>query len=159
LGVPLRTAQRWVRASRLRGDDGLAAKPHKGAAPKLTDEQQLEIFAWVLCYKPRNFGFTGEPWALRRLAEARQKRLGVRFNANDLCDWVRQRGLSPQKPKAVPRERDQAAIDAWISDDTNASRQGLRWGRADRGHRLVVSTPGATGRLRRRLGGTAALDG
>src|SRR4051812_18825241 len=82
LGVPLRTVQRWCRAYRLQGDDGLAAKPHKGAAAKLTDEQQFEVLAWVLCYKPSSFGFTGELWTSRRLAEAIDKKFGVRFNPN-----------------------------------------------------------------------------
>jgi transposase len=117
LGVHLRTVQRWSAAFRGQGDKGLAAKAHKGAARKLTDEQQFEVLAWVLCYKPSSFGFQGDLWTSRRLAQLIKQKFGVDFNSNYLCDWLLQRGLSPQKPKTVPRERDQAAIDAWVGSD------------------------------------------
>ena len=117
LGVHLRTAQRWAATVRRHGESGLAARPHKGASPKLTDEQQFQVLAWVLCYAPNSFGFQGELWTSRRLAEVIEKKFAVRFNANYLCAWLRQRGLSPQKPKTVPRERNQAAIDAWVAAD------------------------------------------
>jgi len=117
LGVSLRSVQQWLADYRRDGDSGLAARPHKGARPKLTDFQQFEVLALVLCRSPESFGFTGELWTSRRLAKVILDRFGVRFNSNYLCDWLSRRGLSPQKPKTVPKERHQAAIDAWLTDD------------------------------------------
>ena len=135
LGVHLRTVQRWTASFRQHGDDGLTAKPHTGASPKLTDEQQFEVLAWILCYKPSSFGFRGELWTSRRLREIIQQRFGVTFNSNYLCAWLRQRGLSPQKPRRHPRERNQAAIDAWLDQDWTRIKKSGRRKRAHRADR------------------------
>jgi transposase len=117
LGVSLRAVQRWLAAYRRSGEPGLAAKPIKGASPKLTDFQQFEVLASVLCHKPSRFAFQGDRWTSSRLAQLIDKKFAVHFNPNYLCAWRRQRRLSPQKPKTVPRQRRQEAIDAWVADD------------------------------------------
>src|ERR671937_137992 len=49
-----------------------------------------------------------------RLAHLIQKRFGVHFHPRYVNAWLRQRGITPQKPQRQPRERDPEAIDRWL---------------------------------------------
>ena len=117
LGVSPRAVRSWVAAYRRHGDDGLAARSAPGAPPKLTPDQEFEVLMWIVCYQPTSFGFTTDLWTSRRLAHLIEQRFGVRFNANYLCDWLRQRNLSPQKPRRRPKERDDKKIARWLAED------------------------------------------
>ncbi|MGL4549709.1 MAG: winged helix-turn-helix domain-containing protein, partial [Gemmataceae bacterium] len=43
-----------------------------------------------------------------------------------LCSWLRRRGFTPQKPRRVHRERDPAAIAAWLAGDRPRVRRRAR---------------------------------
>jgi transposase len=117
LGVSARAVRSWVAAYRRKGDDGLTATRSPGALPKLSPEQEFRVLAWVLCYKPSSFGFVGDLWSGRRLAEMIQRDFGVRFHPNYLSDWLRQRGLSPQVPARRPKEYDEYKVRRWLDED------------------------------------------
>src|SRR5262245_17676670 len=68
LGVHPVTVNKWVRAHRAAGDDGLSATPHPGRAPFLTGNQQARVLGW-LARKPTDFGFPTDLWTARRVAE------------------------------------------------------------------------------------------
>jgi transposase len=116
LEVSERTLWRWLSAWRAAGGaaEALARKRPPGRPRKLTAAQERQVLSWF-GRSPCAFGFATERWTAPRVAELIRRRFGVRMNARYLCDWLGRRGISPQIPQRVPRERDQAAIDAWVA--------------------------------------------
>jgi transposase len=112
LGVAERSVWRWLAAHRRAGGDGLAARPVPGRPRKLTRSQEKVVTRW-LTDPPTAFGFATELWTAGRLATLIGDEFGVHFHPHYLCDWLRVRGYTPQKPERVPRERDPAAIAGW----------------------------------------------
>src|SRR5438045_7774942 len=81
LGVHERTVRRWVKSYEARGDDGLAATPHRGATPKLTGQQEAEILSWFARNPTEaEFGFPTELWTGVRAAKLIERRMDVRMN-------------------------------------------------------------------------------
>lgn len=113
LGVSERSVWRWLASWRRDGDAGLAAKPGRGRPAKLTEKQTQQVLSWIQ-QDPGEFGFATQRWTARRIATLIERCLGVRMNARYLNDWLRRRGVTPQMPQRVPRERNQQLIDAWV---------------------------------------------
>ena len=104
----VRSVQRWRLAS------DLAAVPQPGRPPKLSGDQAAEVVSW-LSRSPTAFGFATERWTAPRVAAVLAERLGVDMNHRYLNDWLRVRGVTPQVPPRVPRERDEGRIAAWLA--------------------------------------------
>jgi transposase len=115
LGVTPRTVQRWVKEFRDNGDAGLAAKPHIGH-PRLTPDQEATVVGWVQ-RNPTEFGFGTELWTARRIGQLIEKFFHVKYNFRYISAWLSERGVSPQKPQRVPRERNPVAIGLWVRNE------------------------------------------
>jgi transposase len=116
LGVNAGSVRRWVAASRREGAAGLAARPAPGRPVKLTPTQEKVVRRW-LADSPLDHGFATELWTAPRLRLLIAQEFGVEFHANYLVGWLRQRGYTPQLPRRVPRERDEAEIARWLAED------------------------------------------
>ena len=116
LGVDPSTVRRWLAAFRDRGDDGLVIRPVSGRPSKLTVTQEKIALRW-LADSPLHHGFETELWTAARLGQLIREEFGVALNARYLSTWLRDRGLTPQKPQRVARERDPKAIAAWLESD------------------------------------------
>jgi transposase len=116
LGVDPSSVRRWLAAYRRHGDDALAARPVLGRPPKLTGTQEKVVRRW-LDDNPTEHGFTTELWTTPRLAHLIEQEWGIHFHPDYLGSWLRQRGFTPQKPRRVARERDDAAIARWLERD------------------------------------------
>jgi transposase len=124
LGVHVCSVHRWLERHRAGGDAALAAVPHPGPPSKLTPRQAERVLSWVRDRSPQAFGFPTEHWTARRVAAVVERRLGVRFNHRYLNDWLSRRGISPQLPQRLPRERDEAAVSRWLARDWPAIKRG-----------------------------------
>lgn len=116
LQVDPRSVRRWLAAYRRCGAAGLVARPAPGRPRKLTCTQEKIIRRW-LSEAASEHGFSTDLWSTPRLAQLIEEEFGVRFHANYLCDWLRQRDYTPQKPRRVPREQDEAVIAKWLAED------------------------------------------
>jgi transposase len=116
LGVDPSTVRRWLAAFRARGDAGLVARPVSGRPGKLTSTQEKVALRW-LTESPAHHGFETDLWTAARLGQLIREEFGVRLNPRYLGAWLRERGFTPQKPERAPRERDPAAIAAWLESD------------------------------------------
>jgi transposase len=112
LGVDPSTVRRWLAAERR----GPAPGPGPGRPAKLTSTQEKIALRW-LSEPPTEYGFPTDLWSASRLALLTEEVFGVRFNPNYLSAWLRRRGYTPQKPRRVPRERDDQAVARWLAKD------------------------------------------
>jgi transposase len=65
----------------------------------------------------RAAGFETERWTLARVRRVLLQRFGVRYHARSLGRLLHRLGFSPQAPQPKARERDEAAIRAWLAHD------------------------------------------
>ena len=137
LGVSDRAVRGRVAAYRKAGDEGLASDPHPGPAPKLTRRREHTVLSW-LAKSPQAFGNKTDLWTTKRLAEVIAKGYGVRFNSNNLAEWLTRRGYSPQKPEVRAVERDEPAIARWAVEDWPGSKKA----RDDRSYVVLIDESG-----------------
>jgi transposase len=116
LGVHVVTVSKWMHAYRQAGDAGLTRTVATGRPRFLTPEQEAQVLEW-LTHKPTTFGFATDLWTAARVAKLIAQKLGVRFHPNYLREWLTKRNLSPQKPIRRAKQRDEAAIDRWLTDE------------------------------------------
>ncbi len=116
LGVNPGSVRRWVEIARTEGLRGLRARPTPGRPPKLTRCQEKVVRRW-LSDSPMAFGFLTELWTCPRLARLIEEEWGVRLNPRYLSRWLRGRGFTPQRPRRMPRERNEAVIAGWLARD------------------------------------------
>jgi len=111
VGVAKGSLFRWVRMSQQ--PDGLAAKPHPGPAPRLSDQQQRRLEA-LLAQGADAHGWHNRLWTTQRVADLIQRHFGVSLHHDHVGRFLRQRlHWSPQKPRRRARERDPTAIEHW----------------------------------------------
>jgi len=75
---------------------------------------------------PTEYGFPTDLWSAPRRARLIEQEFGVCCNPNYLGTWLRQRGYTPQKPRRVPRERNEEAIARWLAEDWPRIKQKAR---------------------------------
>jgi transposase len=109
------TVNKWVRAHRAEGEDGLAGKAHPGRKPFLTSAQERKVIGW-LTEKPTQHGFSTDLWTARRVAHLIREKFGVEYHPNYLREWMSKRNLTPQKPMKRAKERDLKAIGRWLAE-------------------------------------------
>lgn len=115
LGVDPSTVRRWI-ATATAAVRGPAAGPGPGRPAKLTSTQEKIVLRW-LSEPPTEYGFPTDLWSAPRLAQLIEETFDTHFNPDYLSTWLRQRGYTPQKPRRVPRERDDKAIARWLAED------------------------------------------
>jgi transposase len=98
------------------GTDALRSRGPTGPAPRLSDQQLVQVEQALLEGATAN-GFTGELWTLDRIATVIERLTGVRHHPAHVWALLRYRlGWSVQRPKRRAAERDQAAINRWAAE-------------------------------------------
>lgn len=117
LDVSVRSVQRWAAALAAGGEAALRIEASPGRPPKLDAAAEARVLSWVGGSDATAFGFPTPRWTAPRLAAVVARELGVRFNPRYLCAWLAQRGITPQVPALVARERDPDAVRRWLARD------------------------------------------
>ena len=116
IGCSTGSVDRWKKALKRHGPDGLAAKPHPGPKPKLSDAQKRRLVT-LLQKGAVAAGYDSDLWTCRRVRDLIAKTEGVWYDLNHVGRILHSLGLSVQKPEARARERDEAAIQRWRKKD------------------------------------------
>jgi transposase len=111
-----RTVQGWVAKAREHGVEALAAKPHAGAKPKLSDRQRERLRRQLLKGAEAH-GFDTDLWTASRVQELIGRLYGVEYHVNYVPDLLKALGFSRQQPVKQARERDDAAVSGWLARD------------------------------------------
>jgi len=139
LQVTQRAVFGWQAAFRRDGGHGLDAQRPPPRATKLSRIQTRQVLSWFR-KSPKSFGFATDLWTGRRVAEVIRRKWGIDFNWRYLLSWLKDRGITSQKPQRLAREADREAIAKWRTHDWPR----LQNGRAASGPPLCSSTRAAS---------------
>lgn len=116
VGASLSSVKRWKAALKKGGIESLAAKPHPGPAPRLSDSQRQQLVKF-LARGPKASGYATDLWTCSRVAKLIQQHFGVSYHAGHVWYVLRALNWSCQKPERRARERDEAVIARWRERD------------------------------------------
>ncbi len=80
--------------------------------PRLTAEEKAQIPA-LLAKGAEAYGFRGDVWTARRVAEVIHRTFGVRYHRDHVGRLLREAGWSRQHPIERATQRDEQAIKDW----------------------------------------------
>src|SRR5262249_20829287 len=116
LGVHRTSVYRWRQAA-TQGPQALAAQPHPHRPPQLSDPQLRRLEA-LLAQGAAAHGWPNHLWTGARVAAVIRRHFRIGYHHDHVGRFLRQRlGWTPQKPRRRARERDEAAIRRWQSED------------------------------------------
>ncbi len=138
VGVHRQTVNIWLKRYRQRGEDGVLdgrrVSPRRGKGA-LSAEEAGQIRAWIVEQTPDQLGLPFALWTSRAVRELIERRLGKRLGPTAVQLYLRRWGLTPQKPLVRAKERQPAAIAAWletaypvIAKRARAARAVIYWG-------------------------------
>jgi transposase len=124
LAVTPAAVSKWMRLVRAQGEAALAARPHLGAAAKLT-EAQRSLIPELLSDGAEAYGFRGEVWTCARVAELIRREFAVSYHRAHVSRLLKALAWTPQKPGERAAQRDEAAIAAWRAEQWPALKKRL----------------------------------
>ena len=115
LGVTKGAVSQWMQRVADQGEEGLRARPHLGAIPKLTTEQK-QLLPDCLSHGAEAYGFRGEFWNSARVGEVIWREFLVRYHKNHIPRLLHELDWTPQQPLERASQRDEARIALWRSE-------------------------------------------
>ena len=112
LGVTSGAVSQWLKRAREHGVEALRRHPAPGRQPRLTPEQLTRLPA-LLERGPEAYGFRGQVWTCKRVAEVIRRTFGVAYHPAHVSRLLHAVRHSVQRPVARATQRDAAAIAAW----------------------------------------------
>ena len=114
LGVSRQSVMRWYRAWRQGGRAALRAAGRAGRKPRLAPEQMASIEA-ALRQGPRVHGFRTNLWTLPRVARLIKRLTDVQYHPGHVWRLLGALDWTLQRPAKRAKERNEAAIQHWIT--------------------------------------------
>jgi|SRR5690242_4763725 transposase len=112
LGVTAGAVSQWLKRARSQGVEALRGHPAAGPTPRLSAEQRAQIPALLARGAPA-WGFVGEVWTCRRVAEVIRRTFGVSYHPAHVYKLLTSLEHSVQRPIDRATQRDDDAIAAW----------------------------------------------
>ena len=138
VGVHRQTVNIWRRRHREQGEegvlDGRRVSPRRGQG-RLTGDEARRVRAWIGEGTPDRLELPFALWTSRAVRELIERRLAKRLGLSTVQLYLRRWGLTPQKPLVRAKQRQPAAIAAWletaypaIARRARAARAVIYWG-------------------------------
>ena len=115
LGVSEGAVSQWLTRGREAGVEALRARPRPGAPARLTAAQRAQVPA-LLARGAEAWGFRGDVWTCRRIADVIQRTFGVRYSPEHIRRLLQTTGWSVQQPIERATQRDEQAIEEWYEE-------------------------------------------
>jgi transposase len=112
LGVTAGAISQWLKRGREQGVEGLRRHPAPGRQPRLAPEQLAQVPA-LLERGPEVYGFRGQVWTCRRVAEVIRRTFGVTYHPAHVSRLLHAVRQSVQRPRTQAAQRNEVAIQAW----------------------------------------------
>jgi transposase len=117
VGVHRQTVNIWRQRYRERGEDGLLdgrrVSPRRGQG-RLTGDEARRVGDWIADGTPDRLGLPFALWTSRAVRELIERRLAKRLGLSTVQLYLQRWGLTPQKPLVRAKQRQPAAIAAWL---------------------------------------------
>jgi len=123
--VSREAVRKWHDAFAQRGEAGIITGPHPGAQPKLS-RKRLAQLPKMLERGAQAYGFAGDLWTTRRVADLIAQRFGVRYHPDHVGRLLHQLGLSWQQPQGRALERNEEQVRHWLRYKWPAIKRGPR---------------------------------
>ena len=138
VGVHRQTVNTWVKRHREQGGDGLLdgrrVSPRRGKGI-LSAEEAGRIRVLIVEHTPDQLGLPFGLWTSRAVRELIARRSAKRLGLTAVQLYLRRWGLTPQKPLVRAKQRQPAAIAAWlgasypaIAQQAKATQAVIYWG-------------------------------
>jgi len=114
LGVSRQSVSRWFLSFLQGGLQALKAAGRAGRKPRLGARQLARLDA-ALRLGPKAHGFPTSLWTLRRVATVIEKLTGVKYHPGHVWRILHQLDWSLQRPARQARERNEEAVQEWVS--------------------------------------------
>jgi transposase len=113
LGVSQGAVSQWLKRAREHGEvEGLKRRAPPGMTPRLSAEQRTRL-PLLLAKGAESYGYRGDVWTARRVAQLIADTFGVRYHRDHVSRLLRQLGWSRQRPVKRATQRDAEAIAHW----------------------------------------------
>lgn len=112
LGVTPGAVSQWLKRGRSEGVEALRRHPAPGPTPKLSSDQLAALPA-LLERGAEAYGFRGERWTCKRIAEVIRRTFGVSYHPAHVSRLLHALRHSAQRPIARASQRNEQAIQAW----------------------------------------------
>jgi len=109
----------WLKRGREAGVEALRRQPAPGPQPKLCAEQQAQL-PNLLNQGAEAFGFRGDVWTTKRVAQVIKRAFGVSYHPAHCSRILRAIKYSVQKPVQRASQRDEGAIKRWKDEQWSA---------------------------------------
>ena len=136
LGVSRQSVMRWYRAWRKGGRAALRAAGRAGRKPRVARDEWGRVAA-ALRQGPRAHGFRTNLWTLPRVARVIKQHTGVQYHPGHVWRLLGALDWTLQRPAKRAKERNDAAIQHWIT---------TRWPAVQK--TLAAAGPGSSSRTR-----------
>jgi transposase len=112
LGVTPGAVSQWLKRGREQGVEGLRRHPAPGRQPRLSTAQLAQLPALVE-RGAEAYGFRGQVWTCKRVAEVIRRTFGVSYHPAHVSRLLHAVRHSVQRPRTRATQRNEAAIQAW----------------------------------------------
>jgi transposase len=113
LDVSWVTANRW--SKQLEAKQPRKRDKQRVGRPKKLSRKQLASLKKILTKGALRYGYQTELWTLKRVAEVIRKEFGVEYNVTHIWRVMRSLGFSAQIPLLKAIERNENAVQEWIT--------------------------------------------
>lgn len=123
LGVSTSAVSQWCTRAGEQGVEALAHRPPPGLAPRLSAEQRAQL-PTLLAHGAPAYGFIGDVWTAKRVAQVIERTFGVRYHPDHVSRLLRACGWSYQRPITRATQRNVAKIASWYQERWPALKKG-----------------------------------
>lgn len=116
LGVTPGAVSQWVKRAHAGGVEALRRRLASGPTPRLSQAQLARLPA-LLAPGAEHFGFRGDVWTRKRIAAVIKREFGVTYTPTHVGRIMKAIGWSQQQPVQRARQRDEAAVERWRSEE------------------------------------------
>ena len=117
VGVQRQTVNIWLQRYRAQGDDGVLdgrrVSPRRGKG-LLTADEAGKLQGWIRDRTPDQLKLPFALWTSRAVRDLIELRFGKRLGLSTVQLYLQRWGMTPQKPLSRARERQPAAVAAWL---------------------------------------------
>lgn len=115
LGVTRGAVSQWIKAGQEGGEAALKARKSPGCPRRLSTEERQQI-PELLKRGAESFGFRGNLWTCRRVAEVIKREFGVAYHPAHVSRILKELGWTPQKPMRRAKQRKETEIQRWKTE-------------------------------------------